>query len=142
MMARTTASRQIALLLVSAALLAFQIALLQILATSQWHHFAYLVISIALLGFGVAGTILSLARDWILGREPLLLPLLLCACTVTLAGSLSFIQALFGGFDSLLLFVNPDEALRLATAALIMAHSGVPTEAAPIFKSMAVVELP
>jgi len=117
---RPAGKRQIVLLLVSAALLAFQIALLQILATSQWHHFAYLVISIALLGFGVAGTILSLARDWILGREPLLLPLLLCACTVTLAGSLSFIQALFGGFDSLLLFVNPDEALRLAAATLIL----------------------
>ena len=73
---RPAGKRQIVLLLVSAALLAFQIALLQILATSQWHHFAYLVISIALLGFGVAGTILSLARDWILGREPLLLPLL------------------------------------------------------------------
>ena len=33
----------LSLALVSAALLAFQIALLQILATSQWHHFAYLV---------------------------------------------------------------------------------------------------
>ena len=117
---RLSGHKQIAILLVSAALLAFQIALLQILATSQWHHFAYLVISIALLGFGVAGTILSLARGWILSREPLLLPLLLCACAVTLAGSLSFIQSLFGGFDSFLLFVNPGEALRLAASALTL----------------------
>jgi len=117
---RLSGDRQIALLLVSAALLAFQIALLQILATSQWHHFAYLVISIALLGFGVAGTVLSLARDWILARQALLLPLLLCACGVTLAGSLGFIQSLFGGFDSFLLFVNPGEALRLAASALIL----------------------
>ena len=115
-----TGSKQIALLLVSAALLAFQIALLQILATSQWHHFAYLVISIALLGFGVAGTTLSLARVWILARAPLLLPLLLCACAVTLAGSLNFIQSLFGSFDSFLLFVNPGEALRLAASALTL----------------------
>ena len=115
-----TVYRQISLLLVSAALLAFQIALLQILATSQWDHFAYLVISIALLGFGVAGTILSLARGWILARAPLLLPLLLCACAVTLTGSLGFIQSLFGSFDSFLLFVNPSEALRLTASALTL----------------------
>ncbi|MEN8730838.1 MAG: class I SAM-dependent methyltransferase [Desulfuromonadales bacterium] len=117
---RLTLYRQIALFPVSAALLAFQIALLQILATSQWHHFAYLVISIALLGFGVAGTALALARGWILARASLLLPLLLCACAVTLAGSLSFIESLFGSFDSYLLFVNPGEALRLAVSALTL----------------------
>ena len=117
---RLFSNKQTAILLVSVALLAFQIALLQILATSQWHHFAYLVISIALLGFGVAGTILSLARGWILARETLLLPLLLCACAVTLAGSLSIIQSLFGGFDSFLLFVSPGEALRLAASALTL----------------------
>lgn len=120
MMRRPTGSWQIALLLVSAALLAFQIALLQILAASQWHHFAYLVISIALLGFGVAGTVLSLARTWILARATLLLPVLLCTCAVTLAGSQGFIQTLFGNFDSFLLFVNPGEALRLAASALIL----------------------
>lgn len=112
--------KQLALLLVSSSLLAFQIALLQILATSQWHHFAYLVISVALLGFGVAGTILAMARSWILARESLLLPLLLCACAVSLAGALGFIESLFGGFDSFLLFVNPAEALRLAASALIL----------------------
>ncbi len=117
---RLFSNKQTAILLVSVALLAFQIALLQILATSQWHHCAYLVISIALLGFGVAGTILSLARGWILAREPLLLPLLLCACAVTLAGSLGFIQSLFGGFDSFLLFVSPGESLRLAASALTL----------------------
>ena len=117
---RPARNKQIALLLVSAALLAFQIALLQILATGQWHHFAYLVISIALLGFGLAGTILSLARGWVLAREQLLLPLLLCACAVTLAGSLGFIRSLFGSFDSFLLFVDPGEFLRLAAASLTL----------------------
>ena len=39
-----------------------------------------------MLGFGVAGTALALAHGWILAREALLLPLLLCACAVTLAG--------------------------------------------------------
>lgn len=44
--------------LVSAAVLAFQILLLRVFQFSQWHHFASLVVSLALLGFGVAGTVL------------------------------------------------------------------------------------
>jgi hypothetical protein len=112
--------RHLSLALVSAAMLAFQIALLQILATSQWHHFAYLVISIALLGFGAAGTILSLAKRWMVAYQTQLVPLLLCGCAVTLAGSLRFMHGLFGGFDSYLLFVDIGEALRLSAAALLL----------------------
>ena len=52
---------QIVLLLASASLLSFQIVLLQLLATSQWHYFAYFVISCALLGFGAAGAALVAA---------------------------------------------------------------------------------
>jgi hypothetical protein len=112
--------RHLSLVLISAALLAFQIALLQILATSQWHHFAYFVISIALLGFGVAGTILSLTRTWMMERQEQLLPFLLCISAVSLAGSPGLTKVLFGGFDSLLLFVDPGEILRLAAVAFLL----------------------
>ena len=40
--------------LVSIALVAFQLALMQILSIVQWHHFASMTISVALLGFGCA----------------------------------------------------------------------------------------
>jgi spermidine synthase len=112
--------RHVALALISAALLAFQIALMQIIATSQWHHFAAFVISIALLGFGAAGTLLALARDWMVARQDQLLPLLLTACAVALSGVLWLSRALFGGFDSLLLFVAPQELLRLVTVAFLL----------------------
>jgi len=112
--------RHLSLALISAALLAFQIALLQILATSQWHHFAYFVISIALLGFGAAGTIISLTRSWMVKRQQQLLPFLLCISAITLAGSSMLTQTLFGGFDSLLLFVDPGEILRLAAVAFLL----------------------
>ncbi|MDH3454354.1 MAG: hypothetical protein OEL80_04330, partial [Desulfuromonadales bacterium] len=112
--------RHLCLVLISAGLLAFQIALLQILATSQWHHFANFVISIALLGFGSAGTALSLARSWLVARQQQLLPLLLCASAVTLAAALGLTQRLIGGFDSLLLFVAPGEMLRLAGVAFLL----------------------
>lgn len=119
-MAGNGSRRHLALALISVALLAFQISLLQLLATSQWHHFASFVISIALLGFGAAGTILSLTRAWMLARQELLLPLLSGIAALTLAVSPRLSGALFGGFDSLLLLVEPGELLRLMVVALLL----------------------
>jgi len=49
--------------LVSAAVLAYQIVLMRMFSIAQWHHFASMIISIALLGFGLSGTVLSLWRE-------------------------------------------------------------------------------
>ncbi|MCK5250306.1 MAG: hypothetical protein KAJ98_10110, partial [Spirochaetaceae bacterium] len=48
--------------LVSATVVALQIGLIRALSVASYHHFTYLVISIALLGFGASGTLLSLVR--------------------------------------------------------------------------------
>lgn len=48
-----------ALLLVSASVLSYQIILVRSFSIGQWQHFAYMVISIALLGFGASGTLLA-----------------------------------------------------------------------------------
>jgi hypothetical protein len=48
--------------LVSALVLGLQIAFIRALSLDTYHHFTYLVISIALLGFGASGTVLTLAR--------------------------------------------------------------------------------
>lgn len=45
--------------LISAAMLAYQLLLMRLLAIVHWHHFAGLVISLALLGFAVSGTLMS-----------------------------------------------------------------------------------
>src|SRR5688572_27352971 len=71
--------------ILSAAIIAFQLALMQILSVVQWHHFAYMVISVALLGFGAAGTVLALFRQWLLKRIHLLLPALMIGCGITMA---------------------------------------------------------
>lgn len=54
--------------ILSAAILAYQLVLMQLLSISHWYHFAYMVISVALLGFGASGTFISLTRDWLLKR--------------------------------------------------------------------------
>ena len=46
-------------LLVSASVLSYQVILVRAFSIGQWHHFAYMVISIALLGFGASGTLLA-----------------------------------------------------------------------------------
>ena len=49
-----------AVLLLSAAILAHEVCLLRVLALAYWHHAAALVVGVALLGFGAAGTLLAL----------------------------------------------------------------------------------
>jgi len=61
---RRLAVLSVAVALVSGTLLAWEVALTRILAIRQWSHFAYLVISVALLGFGASGTLLALLGEW------------------------------------------------------------------------------
>ena len=44
--------------------------LLRLFSIIQWHHFAYMVISLALLGYGASGTFLTLARQRLSGHLP------------------------------------------------------------------------
>jgi Spermine/spermidine synthase domain len=50
----------------SGAALAYEILLIRLFAIIEWHHLAFLVISLALLGYGASGTLLALLRDRIL----------------------------------------------------------------------------
>ncbi len=50
--------------LVSAAAIAYEILLIRILSIIQWHHFAWMIISLALLGYGASGTVIALRRAW------------------------------------------------------------------------------
>jgi len=63
-----TAALYVSVFLISAAGLAYQVVLMRVLAIAQWHHFAYLIVSMAMLGFGASGTVLALARKWVMPR--------------------------------------------------------------------------
>jgi len=52
----------IAVALISAAALAYEIVLMRLFSIILWHHFAYMIISLALLGYGASGALLSLAQ--------------------------------------------------------------------------------
>ncbi|CAN7322237.1 SAM-dependent methyltransferase [Variovorax sp. LjRoot130] len=52
----------IAVALISAAALAYEIVLMRLFSIMLWHHFAYMIISLALLGWGASGAVLTLAQ--------------------------------------------------------------------------------
>ena len=58
----------ISISLISAAALGYEILLMRLFSIIQWHHFAYMIISLALLGYGASGTFIALARPWLLAR--------------------------------------------------------------------------
>ena len=57
-----------AVALISGAALAYEILLIRLFSIVEWHHLAFLVISLALLGYGASGTVLALARERLLGQ--------------------------------------------------------------------------
>ncbi len=58
----------ISVALISISSLAYEILLMRLFSIIQWHHFAYMIISLALLGYGMSGTLVSIAQRHLLPR--------------------------------------------------------------------------
>ncbi len=86
---------------------------MRILSVVQWDHFANMIISIAMLGFGVSGSILALGRKSIMKHSDFLIPtlMLLSSVLMLLAYRLSQTEAL--RFDTFLVFSTLDELFKL-----------------------------
>ncbi len=54
--------------LVSAVALGLEVVLVRALSIGHWHHFSFLVISTALLGFGAGGTLIALSRSFFVSQ--------------------------------------------------------------------------
>lgn len=80
--------------LVSCGVIAFEIGLIRVLQYASWYHFAFLVITIALLGFGMSGTVLSLWRGYLLRHRQNAIPLLVLLTAVSIPLMLQAAQLL------------------------------------------------
>ncbi|MGI9234862.1 MAG: SAM-dependent methyltransferase, partial [Woeseiaceae bacterium] len=58
----------LATLLVSAGAIGYELLLMRVLSIVQWHHFAYMIISLALLGYGASGTFIALFKSQLAAR--------------------------------------------------------------------------
>jgi hypothetical protein len=109
------------LALVSAGVTAWQIVLMQALGWVGWYHFAYLVIALALLGFGASGTFLTLARERLVRSSGLVAR---TAAALSAAG-MALAPLLAGGGatapDIYLLFVDARHAALLGVACAALA---------------------
>jgi len=86
------------LALLSAAALAFELTLTRLFSITQWYHFAFLAVSVALLGYGASGTALSLVPRWAkppTARRALILALFFAVSTISAYLSLNHLP-----FDS------------------------------------------
>ena len=114
-----TAGLYACVLLVSAATLLLEIALTRIFAVTQGYHFAFLAISLALLGFGASGTALAIVPN-LATRD--VRPLIAGAgllFAVTSVGGLYLVKAL--PFDAYTLLWEPSQLAYLAVYYLALA---------------------
>jgi hypothetical protein len=71
---------------ISAAALPYEIVLTRLFAIANGYHFAFLAVSLALLGFGASGTALAIAPRWPRGLSPVRLRLLSLVGWVIIVG--------------------------------------------------------
>jgi spermidine synthase len=115
-----TKSLHTSIALLSATLIAFQLLLMQLFSIVQWFHFAFMVISIALLGFGASGTLIALARGKLTERAELLVPFFMILSGATLAWVVRLCQLDGIRFDSYLLFVERSQLAALALSSIVL----------------------
>lgn len=107
-----------ALALVSAGALAYEILLMRLFSIIQWHHFAYMMISLAMLGYGVSGMLLTLLRDRLLGHYREVFAA--CAALFGISAVAAFLFAQWLPFNPLEIFWDAYQPLYLLQLYLVL----------------------
>ncbi len=98
--------------------LAYEVLLMRLFSLLQWPHFAYMIISLALLGYGLSGVLLAGFRRRLLARPERNWSLL--ALGFALGLPLSFLAAQAVPFNPLELLWDPHQWLHLALVYLLL----------------------
>jgi hypothetical protein len=101
----------VAIAMLSGAALGYEILLMRLFSIILWHHFAYMMISVALLGYGAAGTFVALVREPLLGRYTQVFVANAAAFGVLAVASFLLAQAV--AFNPLELPWDPRQSFRL-----------------------------
>jgi hypothetical protein len=109
---RSMSWQGLGLLLVSAAALTFQINLTRLFSVSQFYHFAFMVVSIALLGMGASGTFLATRKFKPGEAEEKIFPWLALGSGASMIASYLLVNQL--PFDAFSIFVDPIQFLILS----------------------------
>lgn len=109
----------VALALLSAGALAFEILLARLFSIIQWHHFAAMLISLAMLGYGVSGTLLTLLRERLLARYEFVF--VACAAAFGIGAVGAFLLAQRLPFNALEIFWDARQPFYLLVIYLLLA---------------------
>jgi hypothetical protein len=117
--AARTALPRYSVALASATALAYEILLVRLFSISHWHHYAYMIISLALLGYGISGALLALFQRHLQAqfRAAYLVNLLLFGISLPLA----YLLAERTGFSPEQVLWDPGQWARLAAIYLYLA---------------------
>ncbi|TDF59555.1 SAM-dependent methyltransferase [Cupriavidus sp. L7L] len=108
----------LALALLSAAALGYEILLMRLLSIILWHHFAYMMISVALLGYGAAGALVAFARPVLLRH---FMPAFVAGALLFGATAMAcFAIAQLVAFNPLEILWEPSQPLRLLLLYLLL----------------------
>jgi len=116
---RTMTGIYVSVFVLSAAVLSYEVLLMRLFAIVQWHHFAYMAISIALLGFGASGTFLYLRREKLIGDFHRVFAI--NAAGFGIAALSAFLLAQQVPFNALAIFWQPWQLLYLGVLYLLLA---------------------
>jgi hypothetical protein len=108
----------IAIAMLSAAALAYEVLLTRLFSITLWNHFAYLIISAALLGYGASGTFLALTRARLEAHFGAVF--VTFACAFGLTATASFLVAQQIPFNPLELFWDPHQTGYLMGTYLVL----------------------
>jgi hypothetical protein len=109
----------LAIALISAAAIGYEILLTRLFAIVLWHHFAAMIISLALLGVGAAGTALAFTRGALLPRFEAAFATFAAGFAVTSVAAFALAQRL--PFNPLEVIWDPRQPLYLLAVYLLLA---------------------
>ncbi len=104
--------------LLSASALAYEILLMRLFSIIQWHHFAYMIIGLALLGYGISGTVISFLQERLLRHFELVYSLSVFLFAVTSVWGFVGVQII--PFNAEEILWNPIQLLYLAGLFLLL----------------------
>ena len=105
--------------ILSASALSYEILLMRLFSIIQWHHFAYMVIALALLGYGISGSLLYLLQPAVIRRYHQAYPIAILLFALTSVGAFLLAQSLTFNVEEL--FWDAQQIFNLTLIFLLLA---------------------
>lgn len=107
----------LAVALVAGAVIVLQIGLMRVFSVGSWSHFGSVVVSLAMLGFGLASVIMCIANDWFVRHWRSVAAVSLLLCGPLMVASTLIAQAV--PFNPVFLVSDPEQKWRLVANFLL-----------------------